>query len=75
MTTTFDPTLAMASTGELPPNRQEPAACAAPEMAAKAQAALDQVTRQASDIFERRPLVVLAAAAGAGAVAAWLIRR
>lgn len=77
MTTPFDPTLAMASTGALPPNLEAEMAFARDEhgLAGDRQSALASVARKASDAFEKRPLVFVAAAAGAGALAGWLVRR
>jgi hypothetical protein len=77
MTTTFDPTLAMSSTGALPPSLEADIALSRLEggLADERPSLLGSAARKASDAFERRPLVFVAAAAGAGALAGWLVRR
>ena len=80
MTTTFDPSLAMASTGTLPPD-QSTAAAADPAAASPitafgtARGAMDSATARASELVAQRPVASLVIAAGAGALAGWLVKR
>ena len=76
MTTTFDPSLAMTASGELPPDiRCSPSPPGGQGVIDRARDAVETAARSAERFVENRPVTVVLSAAGAGALLGWLLRR